>query len=93
MGLIEIDPVGWLPESLKRQIIDSVATSIADKAEKVLGGEFSQSLKRLRSDVAFQEAVDRGLKEATDGFVRQYTVEDEDPVAKRATVGIRLLQR
>ena len=43
MGLIQIDPVGWLTDSLKQQIIDSVVTSIADKAEKVLGDEFGQA--------------------------------------------------
>lgn len=74
MGLIQIDPVGWLPDSLKQQIIDSVVTSIADKAEKVLGDEFGQALKRLRSDVASQDAADKGLKEATDRFVRECTV-------------------
>jgi tetratricopeptide (TPR) repeat protein len=80
MSLIQIDPLGWLPDSFKQQIIDSVVTFVADQAEKVLGGEVSQALRRLRSDAPFQQAVDRGLKEATDRFVREYTVEDEDLV-------------
>jgi tetratricopeptide (TPR) repeat protein len=80
MSLIQVDLVGWLPESLKQQIIDSVVTFVADQAKKVLGDEVGQALQRLRSDAAFQEAVDRGLKEATDRFVREYTVEDEDLV-------------
>lgn len=81
MGLIQVDLVGWLPDSLKQQIIDSVVTFVADQANRVLGDDVSQALKRLRSDAAFQDAVDRGLKEATDRFVREYTVEDEDLVA------------
>jgi hypothetical protein len=81
MSLIQVDLFGWLPDSLKQQIIDSVVTFVADQAKKVLGEEVSQALQRLRSDAAFQDAVDRGLKEATDRFVREYTVEDEDLVA------------
>jgi LuxR family glucitol operon transcriptional activator len=81
MSLIQVDLFGWLPDSLKQQIIDSVVTFVADQARKVLGEEMSQALQRLRSDAAFQDAVDRGLKEATDRFVREYTVEDEDLVA------------
>jgi len=81
MSLIQIDLVGWLPDSLKQQVIDSVVTFVAEQAEKAGRDDVSQALKRLRSDVAFQDAVDRGLKEATDRFVREYTVEDEDLVA------------
>ena len=81
MSFIQIDLVGWIPDSLKQQIIDGVVTFVADQAKKTLGDEVSQALKRLRSDAAFQDAVDRGLKEATDRFVREYTVEDEDLVA------------
>ncbi|HUW11258.1 MAG TPA: ATP-binding protein, partial [Anaerolineae bacterium] len=81
MSLIQIDPLGWLPDSFKQQIIDSVVSFVADQAEKVLGNEVSQALRRLRSDAPFQQAVDRGLKEATGRFVREYTVEDEDLVA------------
>ena len=81
MSLIQVDLVGWLPESLKQQIIDSVVTFVAGQAEKAGRDDVSQALKRLRSDASFQDAVDRGLKEATDRFVREYTVEDEDLVA------------
>jgi len=80
MSLIQVDLVGWLPDSLKQQIVDSVVTFVADQAKKALGDEVSQALKRLRSDAAFQDAVDRGLKEAADRFVREYMVEDEDLV-------------
>jgi len=80
MSLIQVDLVGWLPDSLKQQIVDSVVTFVADQAKKALGDEVSQALKRLRSDAAFQDAVDRGLKEATNRFVREYMVEDEDLV-------------
>lgn len=81
MSLIQVDLIGWLPDSLKQQIIDSVVTFVADQAKKALGDEVSEALKRLRSDAAFQDAVDKGLREATDRFVREYTVEDEDLVA------------
>jgi tetratricopeptide (TPR) repeat protein len=81
MSLIQVDLVGWLPDSLKREIIDGVVTFVADQAKKALGDEVSQALKRLRSDAAFQDAVDEGLQEATDRFVREYMAEDEDLVA------------
>jgi tetratricopeptide (TPR) repeat protein len=81
MSLIQIDLVGWLPDSLKQQVIDSVVTFVAEQAEKAGRDDVSQALKRLRSDAAFQDAVDRGLKEATDRFVREYMVKDEDLVA------------
>lgn len=81
MSPIPVNLVGWLPASLKQQLIDSLVTFVADQAQKVLGDEVSHALKRLRSDAAFQDAVDKGLQEATDRFVREYTAEDEDLVA------------
>ena len=33
MTLIQIDPIGWLPDSFKQQIIDGVVTFVADQAE------------------------------------------------------------
>ena len=62
MGLIQIDPLGWIPDPTKQQIIDGIVTFVADQANKTLGDEVSQALERLRSDVAFQKAVNEGLK-------------------------------
>jgi tetratricopeptide (TPR) repeat protein len=81
MSFIQIDPIGWLPDHFKQQIIDSIVTSVTAQAEKAGRGGLGRALKRLRSDAAFQQAVDQGLKEATDRFVREYTVQDEDLVA------------
>jgi tetratricopeptide (TPR) repeat protein len=81
MNLVQIDPLSWIPDSLKREIVDEIVTFVADQAKKTLGDEVSGALKRLRSDAAFQDAVDRGLKTATDRFVREYMAEDEDLVA------------
>jgi hypothetical protein len=53
MSLIQIDPIGWLSDSLKQQIIDSVVSFVAEQAEKVLGDEAVQTLRRLRSDEPF----------------------------------------
>jgi hypothetical protein len=39
MSLIQIDPIGWLPDSLKQQIIDSVVTFVAGQAEETLLGK------------------------------------------------------
>jgi LuxR family glucitol operon transcriptional activator len=85
MSFIQIDLVGWIPDNLKQQIVDSVVTFVADQAKKTLGDEVSQALKRLRSDAAFRDAVDQGLKDATDRFIREYTVEDEDLVTAIAS--------
>ncbi len=81
MSFLQIDLVGWLPDRFKQQIIDGIVTSVSQQAEKAGRGGLSQALKRLRSDAAFQQAVDRGLRDATDRFVREYTVQDEDLVA------------
>jgi len=62
MGLIQIDPLGWIPDPTKQQIIDGIVTFVADQANKTLGDEVSQALERLRSDAAFQKAVNEGLK-------------------------------
>ena len=42
-GVVCWQSIGWLPDSLKQQIIDSVVTSVADKAENVSGDEFGQA--------------------------------------------------
>ena len=52
-----------------------------DKAGKTLGDEFTTALGKLRSDAAFQDAIDAGLKRATDRFLREYADEDEDLTA------------
>jgi tetratricopeptide (TPR) repeat protein len=81
MSFIQIDPLGWIPDRTKQQIIDSIVTFVAEQAEKVRGKRVSRTLRKLRSDAAFQKAVDQGLKEATERFVREYMIEDEDLVA------------
>ena len=43
MSIIQVDLVGWLPDSLKREIIDGMVTFVADQAQKALGDEVSHA--------------------------------------------------
>jgi hypothetical protein len=80
MALIQIDPTAWIPSHFKKQIVDNIVTFVSNQAKKLLGDEVSRSLKQLRSDAAFQKAVDQGVQKATERFVREYRLEDEDLV-------------
>jgi hypothetical protein len=64
MALIQIDPIAWIPDHFKQQIVDNIVTFIANQAKKLLGDEVSRSLGQLRSDAALQKAVDQGLQQA-----------------------------
>ena len=76
-----LDPLSWIPEATKREILDGLLKFMMDKAGKTLGDEFTGVLGKLRSDAAFQDAIDTGLKRATDRFLREYADEDEDLTA------------
>jgi LuxR family glucitol operon transcriptional activator len=78
MVLLQFDPTNYLPESLKKEIFDTIIASIASLTQKVLGEEASSAIKRLQSDRDFQKAVDEGLKEASKQFSREYMNIDED---------------
>ncbi len=73
-----LDPLSWIPDATKRQIVDDLVKFLMDKAGKTLGDEFTTALGKLKSDAAFQDAVDAGLKRATDHFLREYANEDKD---------------
>ena len=49
MTLIQIDPIGWLPDSFKQQIIDSVVTFVADQAESGIPPRARRTRKDLKS--------------------------------------------
>jgi hypothetical protein len=75
MSFIKFDLTSWLPASLKKEIIDKVVTSIADFTQKVLGEKAGEAVKQLRSDRDFQNAFYKGLKEATERFIKEYSDE------------------
>lgn len=73
-----IDPTGWIPDNLKKRIIDGIVSLFAEKAEKAGLDDVSRTLKQLRSDAEFLKAVDQGLRRATDRFVKEYKTQDRE---------------
>lgn len=79
--MFQFDIVDLIPQSLKRQAVDAAVDFVSDQAKKFLSDEFSNKIKKLRSDAAFQAAFAEGLQRAANRFASEYAVEDEDVVA------------
>ena len=82
MTLIQFDPIGLLPEDLKRRLFDSIFDAFADGIEVIVPeNRVTPFFQRLRSDAAFNQAIDDGLQRATQRFIQEYMAIDEDLVA------------
>ena len=80
MSFIQVDLLGWIPDEVKRRILDSLVDFVSKQAEKILGDEIGEAIKKLRSDTAFQDAFDEGVERATNRFIQEYVHQDEDLV-------------
>jgi len=79
MSLFDI--LNLIPQGLQQEIVDSLVDFVSGQAEKFLGEQVANKLKKLRSDAAFVQAFREGLRRAADRFVQEYETEDEDLVA------------
>ncbi|NJN99433.1 MAG: hypothetical protein HC875_37720 [Anaerolineales bacterium] len=82
--MFQFDLLALIPQSLKRQAIDTAVDFVSEQAKKFLSDELSNKIKKLRSDAAFQTAFADGLQRAANRFATEYAVEDEDLVAALA---------
>jgi len=76
-----LDILNLIPKGLQQEIVDGLVDVLSKQAEKVLGDQFADKIKKLRSDGAFVQAFQTGLRRAADCFVREYQEEDEDLMA------------
>jgi hypothetical protein len=74
-----------IPEGLKRQALDTLVGFLSDQARGFAGDELAAKIKKLRSDAAFNQAFEAGLKHAAQRFVTEYEAEDKDLVTAIAT--------
>jgi tetratricopeptide (TPR) repeat protein len=79
--MLQFDILGLIPQSLKRQALDTLVDFVSEQARKYAGEEIAAKIKKLRSDAAFNQAFEEGLRRAVRRFVQEYEVEDEDLVA------------
>jgi len=75
-----LDILNLIPKSLQQEIVDGLVDVLSKQAEKVLGDQFADKIKKLRSDAGFVQAFQAGLRRAADRFVQEYQEEDEDLV-------------
>jgi tetratricopeptide (TPR) repeat protein len=85
MTLPPINPAGWIPDPVKRQIADGLFDFLQNLAGKVLNDQAAAKVARLKSDGDFQQALDQGLARATTRFVNEYAEQDEDLVEAIST--------
>lgn len=76
-----MDPLDLLPSELKKQIVDGLIDFLSRQAEKVVGDQVADNIKKLSSEGAFLDAFDKALKKAVDRFTAEYAMIDEDLVA------------
>jgi len=74
------DILKLIPDSLQREIVDALVDLVSGQAEKLLGDQASDTLRKLRSDAGFTQGFQKGLQRAADRFVQEYEAEDEDLV-------------
>lgn len=75
------DILNLIPQGLQQEIVDSLVDFVSGQAEKFLGDQVAEKLKKLRSDAAFVQAFQEGLRRAADRFVQEYETQDEDLVS------------
>jgi len=78
--MISIDISNLIPESLKKQAIDTLVDFLADQSKKYASDEIVSIIKKLRSDAAFIQEFEAGLGRAVQRFIDEYESEDEDLV-------------
>ena len=79
--MFQIDIFSLIPNDLKQHARDAAVDFVSDQTKKFLGEEFSNKIKTLRSDAAFQRQFEQALRRATNRFVSEYETQDEDLVA------------
>lgn len=78
MALIELDLIGFLPDSIKQRLFGALIDFLVDQAEKVVSGQVADALKKLRSDADFRAAFEQALQRAVRRFVEQYAEVDRE---------------
>jgi tetratricopeptide (TPR) repeat protein len=79
--MLQFDILGLIPQSLKRQALDTLVDFVSEQARKYASEEVAAKIKKLRSDAAFNQAFEEGLRRAVIRFVQEYEIQDEDLVA------------
>ncbi len=64
--------VDLVPQTLKRQLLDSMAGGIARWAESNGHEGIAKAARKLSSDAEFNEALDRALQVGINRFVAEY---------------------
>ncbi len=79
--MFQLDPLQFIPVSLKKAAGDALVDFVSDQAKKFLSDEAAARIKKLRSNAAFNQAFEASLKRAIQRFVAEYEAQDEDLVA------------
>jgi tetratricopeptide (TPR) repeat protein len=72
--------LSFIPEDLKRQLLDGVVGFLADQAKHLAGEKVSDQIRSLSSEASFRRAFDQALERGLLRFRNEYTQEDEDLV-------------
>ena len=67
-----LDPLAWMPDEVKQRLLDGAVESVARLADKALGDKAGRTLRRLKSDAAFQERFAQGIRRASEQFIREF---------------------
>lgn len=78
MAIVELDLLGFIPDSVKQRLFGTLIDLLVDQAEKVVSGQVADALKKLRSDADFRGAFDQALQRAVRRFVDQYAEIDRE---------------
>jgi hypothetical protein len=75
-----IDPLIWIPDLVKQQIIDGVVDYLSEQAQELLGEQSGKTFSKLKSDAGFQKDFNKAVERATSRFERENLQQDEDLV-------------
>ena len=76
-----MDFLSFIPDPIKKQVVDVLVKFLADQAEKTLGDQLANRLRKLSSEAGFLDAFDKAMSTAQKRFIAEYTAIDEDLVS------------
>ena len=73
-----VDPIDFVPSEVKDRIYNGVIEGCARLADSALGEGAGEGIRHLSTDGEFLSAFERAMQKATQRFVNEYSLVDED---------------
>ncbi len=80
--MVLFDVLSFVPENIKRKVMDSAIDYVSEQANNLLGSNAAGKIKKLRSDSKFQEKFNYALQRASNRFIEQFEEDERLRISK-----------